>query len=110
MQDANAWSYIVYPQLVRKLLWGKSPRFKSVSGTFIFVVIRFIEGDYAKRLSVEAMSQIKEVGGIFLQFKTFTYIHVASSKLHPNRLTRYPFDRLILLEVVRKIELAYERA
>ena len=45
-----------------------------MNNAFIFANIRFLEGDYAKRMLVEATTQVKELGGIFLQFKTFTYI------------------------------------
>ena len=54
MQDPNAWPYIVYPQLVKKKLSVQSKEYIIVNDAFIFAIIRFIEGDYGKRLSDEA--------------------------------------------------------
>lgn len=45
MQDPNAWSYIVYPQLVRKKLSARSKEYRVVNDAFIFAIIRFVEGD-----------------------------------------------------------------
>ena len=66
MQDPKAWPYIVYPHLVRRALRMGSPKLRIVKDAFNFVNIRFLEGDYAKRLSIEVITQIKDLGGIFL--------------------------------------------
>ena len=66
MQELRAWSYTIYPQLVQKKLREKSPKFKIVNNAFIFMNIKYLEGDYAKRISIEAIDQVKELGGIFL--------------------------------------------
>ena len=79
----------------------KSPKFRISNDAFIFTNIRFLEGDYANRMSIEAATQVKELGGIFLQFKTFTYIRVAKSEVKPKKLPIYPIDHLILLEIAR---------
>ena len=72
-------------------------------------MIRFIEGDYVKRLLVEVMSSIKKLGGIFLQFKTFTYLQVLGSLVCPKKLPRYPSNHLILIEIVRHILTTYDK-
>ena len=54
MQDPRAWPYIVYSQLVQKKLRPDSLEFRIVNDAFIFVNIKFLEGDYAKRMSFEA--------------------------------------------------------
>ena len=51
MQDPNAWPYIVYPQLVKKKLSPQRKEYRIVNDAFIFAIIRFIDGDYGKRLS-----------------------------------------------------------
>ena len=48
MQDANFWSYVVYPQLVKKKLPLQSMEYKVINDGFIFSIIMFIEGDHAK--------------------------------------------------------------
>ena len=46
----------MYPKLVKKFLKEGSLNYRIVNYTFTFVVIQFIEGDYEKRISVEATS------------------------------------------------------
>lgn len=99
LQDANAWVYFVYSQLVKKQLRDDSPKYRIVNDVFIYIIIQFTKGEYAKRLSVEATTRVKEIRGIFLQFRTFTYIRVSGSLACPKKLPRYPSDRLILLEI-----------
>ena len=62
MQDANAWLYVVYPQLMKKNLPLQSVEYRVVNDDFIFTIIRFIEGDYAKRISIEVAARITEIG------------------------------------------------
>ncbi len=50
----------------------QSVEYRVVNYGFIFSIIRFIEGDYAKRMLVEATSWIAHVGAYYIQFKTFT--------------------------------------
>ena len=66
MQELRAWPYIVYPQLVQKKLREKRPKFSIFYDAFIFANIRFLEGDYVKRMSIEATNRVKELGDIFL--------------------------------------------
>ena len=44
-----------------------------------------------------------------MQFKTFTYIRVAGSEVKPKKLPRYPPDCLILLEITKQLEMAYNK-
>ena len=44
-----------------------------------------------------------------MQFKTFTYIRVASSEVKLKKLPHYPPDYLILLEITRQLEMVYNR-
>lgn len=76
---------------------------------FIFVIIQFIGGDYGKRLSDEAKAQIIVLRAYFIQFKTFTYLQVASASINPKKLPRYRSDKLVLLEISWKIESTYEK-
>ena len=39
MQDANAWPYIVYPQLVKKKLLEKRKEYRILNDAFIFAII-----------------------------------------------------------------------
>ena len=64
--DANSWPYIVYPQLVKKHLQKESPKYRIVNNTFIFVVIHFMQEDYAKIFLVESITRIIQVGGYFI--------------------------------------------
>ena len=65
-QDANAWAYVVYPQLVKKKLSDQSKEYKIVNKNFIFTIIWFIEGDYAKQMLVEAETKIIEIGTYYI--------------------------------------------
>lgn len=99
MQDANTWPYIVYPQLVKKKIPEHKKEYQIVNDAFIFTIIWFIEGDYVKRMSDEAVAKISEVGAYYIQYQTFTYLRVAGTTINPKNLPRYPSDRLILLEI-----------
>ena len=78
-----------------------------MNDAFIFSNIRFLEGDYAKRMSIEATTRVKELGGMFLQFKTFTYIRVVGSEVKLKNFPRYPCNHFILLEIAIHIETTY---
>ena len=67
IQDANAWPYIVYPQLVKKKLPEKSKEYRITNDAFIFKIIQFIEGDYMKRILEEEVAKISEVGAYYIQ-------------------------------------------
>ena len=85
--------------MVQKKLRFDSPKFRIFNDAFIFMNIRFMEGDYAKRMSIEATDRVQELGGIFLKFKTFTYIWVARFEFKPKKNPCYPSDHLIWLEI-----------
>ena len=53
MEDDNSWPYLVlYPQLVKKKLYEQSVEYRIVNKGFTFTIIQFIEGDYAKMMSI----------------------------------------------------------
>ena len=60
-------------------------------------------------MSVEAIARIAKIGAYYIQFKTFTYLRVASMMVNPKKLLRYPSNRLILLEIARQLTSAYDR-
>ncbi len=80
-----------------------------MNDAFIFVIIQFIKGDYAKQMPVEAKTRIVEINTYYIQFKTFTYLSLASTMVNLKKLPRYPSDRLILLETTRQLTSAYDR-
>ena len=84
---------------MKKKLLAQSKEYKIVNDAFIFAIIRFIEGDYGKRLSDEAKTQITVFGAYFIQFKIFTYLRVVGASINPKKLPRYPSDKLVLLEI-----------
>ena len=101
IQDANPWPHVVCPQLVKENILEHSKECRIVNYAFIFAIIWLIEGDYSKRMFIEATTEFKELGGIFLQFKTFTYIMVSRLEVKPKKLSKYPPKHLILLEIAR---------
>lgn len=70
-------------------------------------IIYFIEGDYTKRMPIDATIGIKVIGAYYIQLKIFTYIRVAGTMMNLKKIPRYPSDRLILLENVRQLIFAY---
>ena len=84
---------------MRKRPSDHSKKYQIVNYAFIFVVIQFIEEDYAKRMSKEAMTKITEICAYYIKFKTFTYLRVVGITVNPKKLPRYLCDRLILLEI-----------
>lgn len=58
---------------------------------------------------VEETKRIIEIDAYKIQFKTFTYLRVAGTVVNLKKLPRYPSDRLILLEITRKLTSAYDR-
>ena len=67
-------------------------------------IVRVLQGTPAKRLSSEVEAKIKKFGSWFIQFLQFTYIRVAGSIVCPKRLSRYPPDKVLLMELARKLE------
>lgn len=61
MQDENVWPYVVYLKFMKKKLLEKSVEYRVVNDGFIFIIIRFIEGDYTKRKLVEEDVRITEI-------------------------------------------------
>lgn len=109
MQDANAWPYVVYPQLVKKKLLDQNKEYQIMNYAFIFAIIQVIEGDYAKRMLVEAVARIAKISAYYIQFKIFTYLRVVGTTVNLKKLPRYPSDTIILLEIERQLTSAYNR-
>ena len=80
-----------------------------MTDSLLFVFIFHIEGDYVKILSIEVASRISQLGAYYIQFDTFTYIKISGSTIYPKKLPKYPSDKLILLGIGRKLEIAYEQ-
>ena len=87
--------------MVKKRLSPQSKEYRIVNDAFLFSIIQFIEGDYGKRLSDEAKAQISALGAYFIQFWTFTYIHVGGASINLKNLPRYPSDKLVIMEISR---------
>lgn len=85
MQDYNVWPYVVYPQLVKKELLKESIEYRVVNDSFIFAIIQFIKGYYAKWMSIEVVARITEINMYYIQFKIFTYLRVASTLENPKK-------------------------
>ena len=66
MQDVNTLPYVVYLQLVNKKLSNDNKEYRIVNDALIFVIIQFIEGDYAKRISIEAVVRIANMGAYYI--------------------------------------------
>lgn len=62
-----------------------------------------------KRLLDDAVAQILLVRDYYIQFKTFTYLRVASTTINPKKLPWYPNDRLILPEISQQLLSTYDR-
>ena len=70
-----------------------------MNDAFVFSIIRFIEGDYAKRLFDDVVAHIIVLGAYYIQFKSVTYLRIVGTTVNPKNLPRYPCDRLVLLEI-----------
>ena len=90
IQDANAWPYIVYPQLVKKKLPEKIKEYRIMNDAFIFKIIQFIEGDYMKWILEEVFSKISEVGAYYIHYSIFTYLRVVGTTINLKKIPRYP--------------------
>ena len=108
MQDENAWHYVVFSQLVKKKLSEYNKEYRIVNDAFIFAIIRFIGGDYAKRMSNDAVENILEIDTYYIQYRTFTYLRVAGMTINPKKIPRYPCNRLILPEIDQQLLSTYD--
>lgn len=61
------------------------------------------------RVSEVSWMKVNEYGCLFLQFPTFTYLVVGCFEGVPYVLPRYPTDKIILMELVRKIITMHSR-
>lgn len=63
------------------------------------MIIQFIEGDYAKGISDEAVAKITEIGTYYIQYKTFIYLRVVGTTINLKNFPRYPCDRFKFLDI-----------
>lgn len=72
---------------------------KKILGRIVFE----LRGDMNKRLTEEAMQFISTYGSFYIQFSRFTYLRVGGFEGEPYKLSRYVFDRQVLMEVSRQL-------
>lgn len=77
--------------------------FCRVKDGFTFTIIRKLHDEMERRISNEATDEIAKYGNWYIQFRTFTYVWVSSFHGYPWKLPCYPSDKLLLLELCRKI-------
>ena len=65
-------------------------------------ICRELQGCPERRFSPKAMVAISQFGNYFIQFSTFSYLHLAAFDGFPLKLTRYPSNMIILIEIVRQ--------
>ena len=94
---------------MKKNLLGKSKEYRIVNDSFIFSIVKFIEGDYAMRLSDDAVAQIMILRAYYILLKKFRYLRVAGTMVNPKKLLRYPCDRIVLLEIAQQIASTYNK-
>lgn len=74
-----------------------------VNDTFTMYLTRLLQVEVHKRLSKEAMSLIEKYGSWYIQLPTFTYLRIQGFTFEPYKLPRYLTDKMVLVEVVRKL-------
>lgn len=75
-----------------------------MNDTFIGHIIRLLGADFERRVSHSAWAYLKQYAFLFIQFPKFTYIRAQGFTERPNKLPRYPNDRIILLELSWKLQ------
>lgn len=62
-----------------------------------------------RRVYEAAWKKVNEYGCLVLQFPTFTYMRVGWFDDHPYMLTRYPTDKIILIELGRQMMVVHAK-
>ena len=65
-------------------------------------ICRELQGCPERRFSPEAMVAISQFGCYFIQFSSFSYLHLAAFDGFPMKLPRYPDDMIVLMEIMRQ--------
>ena len=90
--------YEFYPCLQLQNSYAEYVR---VNDAFTMRICRELQGCPERRFSLEAMVAISQFGNYFIQFSTFSYLHLAVFDGFPLKLPRYPSDMIVLIEIVR---------
>lgn len=100
-QKQGLKAYDKYPQLQYR---NFKKEYYRVNDAFIGHIIRLIAGDFERRVSLSARTLLKQYAFLFIKFPKFMYIRAQGFSERPNRLPRYPNDRIILLELSRQLQ------
>ena len=65
-------------------------------------ICRELQGFLERRFNPEAMAVISQFGNFFIQFSSFSYLHIATFDGLPLMLPRYPSDMIMLIKLVRQ--------
>ena len=74
-----------------------------VNAIFSMRIVRKLQKRLHIKMLVGAMKLVKEYGAWFIQFPMFSYIGVQGFSMEPYKLPRYPMDKMVLLELTRKL-------
>lgn len=91
-------SYDFYPCLQ---LENSYKKYTKVSDDFTMIICRELQGFPERRFSLEAMVSISNFRSYFIQFSSFSYLHLVAFDGFPLKLPRYPRDMILLIEVMR---------
>lgn len=75
-----------------------------VNDTFLIHITQTLQGGLHQRLSQESMDFISRFGYWYIQYPKFTYLRIQGFAESPYKLSVYPTNRVVLLEVVRQLE------
>lgn len=101
----HVWNY--YDQLTIK---NQGSHFRRVNDAFFFVWKCMFDKDLQKkRLSEATYNRVSHFGCVFLQFPTFTYIRIGCFTSEPFILSRYPSDKIVLMELRRQLIHVHEK-
>lgn len=93
--------YDCYPQLQYR---NQKRDYKWGNDAFIMKIVQTLSKDYHKRMSLSVKAFIKNFEYWFIQFPKFTYIRAKGFSRFLYCFPRYPSDRIILLELNRKLQ------
>lgn len=99
------WEY--YDQLMIK---NQGNHFRRVNDSFFAMwKCMFDKSLQKERLSKAAYNRVPHFGCVFLQFPTFTYIRIGCFSGEPFILPRYPFDKIVLMDLSRQLIYVHEK-
>ena len=92
-------SYEFYLCLQLQNIYEKYVR---VNDVFTMRICRELQGYPERRFSPEVMAAISQFGNYFIQFSTFSYLHLPAFDGFPLKLPRYLTDMIMLIEIMRQ--------